>query len=54
MKMKIIPKVVGALGTIPPKLVKRLVDLVIRGQVDNIQTMGLVRLVRILRRVLET
>ena len=35
-------------------LVKRLEDLEIRGQLEAIQTIGLLRLVRILKRVLET
>ena len=51
-KMTVIPVVMGALGTISKGLVKGLEDLEIRGQVANIQTIALLRSVRILRRVL--
>ena len=45
--------VIGALGTIPKGLVKRLEDLEIRGQVETIQTTALLGSSRILRKVLE-
>ena len=38
MKVKVIPIVVGAVGTIPKRLVKGLEDLEIRRQVETIQT----------------
>ena len=53
MKVTVIPIVIGALGTIPEGLVKRLENLEIRGQRETIQTTAL-RPARILRRVLET
>ena len=46
-----IPVVIGALGTIPKRLVKGLEDLGVRGQVE---TKGFLRSARILRIVLET
>ena len=49
-----IPIVIGARGTIPPKLVQRLEDLKIRGLVETIQNTGLLRSPRILRIVLKT
>ena len=51
--MKVIPIVIGALGTIPKGLIKRLEDLEIRGLVETILTTALLRSARILRRVLE-
>ena len=54
MKVTLIPIVIGALGTIPKGLVKRLEDFEIRGQVETIQTTSLLRSIRILRRVLES
>ena len=53
MKAILIPIVVGALGTIPKALIKRLEYLEIRGQVETIQTTTLLRSARILRRVLK-
>ena len=53
MKGMMIPIVTGALGIIPEGLVKRLKDLEIRGQVETIRTIVLLRLARILRGVLE-
>ena len=50
MRAKVIPIVVGALGTVP----KSLEELEIRGRIETIQTTALLRSVRILRRVLET
>ena len=52
-KVMVISVVIGALGTIPKGLIKRLEDLEIRGQVETIQTTALLRSDRILRRVLE-
>ena len=53
MKMTVILIVIGALGTIPKGLEKRLGDLEIRGRAAVIQTTILLRLARILRRFLE-
>ena len=49
-----IPIVVGALGTVPKYLEKRLEALEIRGRIEIIPTTVFFRSVRILRRVLET
>ena len=54
MKVTVISVVIGALGTIPKRLVKGLEDLEIRGQVEPIQITALLRSVRILRRVLDS
>ena len=54
MKVKMIPSVVGAQGTIPKALVKGLEYLEINGQVDNFQATALQRSTRIPRRVLES
>ena len=54
MKLTIIPIVSGTLGTVTKGLVRGLEDLEITGPVRTIQTTALLRLVRILRRVLET
>ena len=54
MKVKIVPIVVGALGTITKGLLKGLEDLEVGRRVENIQTTALLRTARILRRVLET
>ena len=54
MKVKIVPIVIGALGTITKGLLKGLKDLEDGGLVETIQTTTLVRTARILRRVLET
>ena len=51
--MKVIPVVIGALGSVTNGLVQVL-DLEIRGRVETIQTTALLRLARILRRVLES
>ena len=53
MMATVIPIVVGALGTIPKGLEKRLWKLEMRGRIDAIQTPTLFRSVRIPRRVLE-
>ncbi len=54
MKVKIIPIVIGAFGTITKGLIKRLEDVEIRGLVETIETTVLLRTARILRRILET
>ena len=54
MKVTVIPIVTGALGTVTKGLVQGLKDLGIRGRVETIQTIALLKLARILRRVLET
>ena len=54
MKMTVIPIVIGALGTISKGLERRLEELEIGGRAETIQTRGLLRSARILRRVLET
>ena len=54
LKVSVIPIVIGALGTILPKLIKGLGDLETRGQVETIQTTAFLRSAWILRRVLET
>ena len=46
--------IIGALGTVVKGLIKELEDLEIRGPVETIQTTGLLRSARIVRRVLET
>ena len=54
MQMKIISVVIGAFGTVTKGLLKGLEDLEVGGRVEPIQTTALLRMVRILRRVLET
>ena len=54
MKVKIIPIVIGALGTVIKGLLKGLEDLEVGGRVETIQITILLRTARILRRVLET
>ena len=54
MKVTVIAIVIGVLRTILKGLVKGLEDLEIRGQVEAIQTIALLRSSRILRRVMET
>ena len=41
MRVKVIPIVVGALGTVPINLEKRLEDQQIRGRIETIQTTAL-------------
>ena len=53
MKMMFIQIVIGATGTVTKGLIKRLVDLEIRGRVETIQITTLLRSARIFRRVLE-
>ena len=52
--MTIIPIVIGAFGTVTKGLLKDLEDLEVGGRVETIQTTALLKIVRILRRVLET
>ena len=58
MKVTVIPIVISPLGTVTKGLVKGLVkgleDVEIRERVETIETTGLLRSTRILRRVLET
>ena len=54
MKVKIVPIVIGALGTVTKGLLIGLEDLEIGGRVETIQTTALVRTARVVRRVLET
>ena len=54
MKVKVIPIVVGALGTVRKGLERGLENLEIRGRIDTIQNTALLQSARILRRVLET
>ena len=54
MKVRIVPIVIGALGTVPEGLSKGLEDLEIKGRVKTIQTTALLRSARILKRVMET
>ena len=54
MKVTIIPIVIDAFGTVTKGLLKGLEELEIRGRVETIQTITLLRTARILRRVLET
>ena len=54
MKVTIIPIVISAFGTVTKGLLKGLEDLEVGGRVETIQTTGLQKTARILRRVLET
>ena len=54
MKVTIIPIVIGAFGTVTNGLLKGLEDLEVGGRMETIQTTGLLRRARILRRILET
>ena len=54
MKVRIIPIVIAAFGTVAKGLLKGLDDLEVGGRVETIQTRTLLRTARILRRVLET
>ena len=53
MKVTVIITVISALGTIPYGLIKGLIDIEIRGQVETIQATALLRLGRKLRKMLE-
>ena len=54
LKVKLILIVIGALGTVTKGLIQELEDLKIRWRVGTIQTTGLLKSARILRKVLET
>ena len=54
VKVTVIPFVIGALRTIPKRLVKGQQYTEIRGKTKSIKTTVLLRSTRILRRVLET
>ena len=54
MKVRIIPILIGAFGTVTKGLQKGLEDLEVGERVETIQTIALLRTARILRRVLET
>ena len=54
MNVTVIPIVLGAVGTVTKGFVKGEEDMEIRGQMETIQTTGLLMSVRIQRRVLET
>ena len=54
MRMTVVPIVIGALGTIPKGLEKEREELEIRGRLETIQVTAWLRMVRILRRILET
>ena len=53
-KVKIIPIVIGAFGTVTEGLLKGMEDLEVGSRVETIQTTVLLKTARILRRVLET
>ena len=54
MRVKVIPIAVGALGTVPKSLEKRLEELKIGGRIETIQATALLQSAKIHRRVLET
>ena len=54
MRVTVIPIVTGAFGTIPKGLKRGLEELEIGGWAESIQTIALLKMTRILRRVLET
>ena len=54
IKVTFIPIVIGALGTVTKGLVQELKDLEIRGWMETIQTIALLRSARLLSIVLET
>ena len=54
MKLKVIPIVIGALGTVPKGLERGLENLEIRGRIETIQTIALLKSARIPRRILKT
>ena len=53
MKVTIVPILIGTLGTVIKKLIKRPEDFEIIGLGKNIQTTALLKSARILRRLLE-
>ena len=54
MRVKVVPIVIGALGTVPKGLEKSLSELEIKGRIETIQTTALLKSARIIRRVLES
>ena len=54
MKVTIIPIMIGAFGTVTKGLLKGLEDLDVGGRLETLQTIALLKTVRILRRVRET
>ena len=54
IKVKIIPIVIGAFGTVSKGLLKGVEDLEVGGRVEIIQTTAFLGTARILRKVLET
>ena len=54
MKVTFISIIIGALRTVTEELLKGLQDLEIRGRVETIQTIALMRSARILRRIMVT
>ena len=54
MKVKVIPIVINALGTVPKGLEKNLGELEIRGRIETIKATALLKSATILRRVLDT
>ena len=54
MRVTVIPTASGALRTVTKVLLQGVEDLVIRGRLETIQTTGLLRSARMLRRVQET
>ena len=52
--MKVVPIVIGVLGTVPKSLEKNLGELEVRGRIETIQSTALLGSARILRRVRET
>ncbi len=54
MKVRNVPIVIDAFGTLTKGLLKGLEDLEVGGRGETIQTIALLRTARILRRVLET
>ena len=54
IKVTVRPSVTGAPGTMPKRLVKGLEDKKLKGQIETIQSISLLRSTRILRRILET
>ena len=54
MKVTVIPIVIGAIGAVTEGLLQGQEDLEIKAWVETIQTITLLRWVRILRTVLET
>ena len=53
MRTKVIPMIIGALGTTPKKLSKRLEDLGIETRIVELQKTAIIHSARILRKVLE-